>query len=216
MGFKVTDGMSFMFAAIADMAATKTLTGLSNAAPPVGNSVAHGYANGDELLLDSPWEGITDSVVRAQSVAADTLQLGGLDTSNVNFYAPNGGNGTKVRKILTWHEVPQVETYDPQGGDPVFKTVKLLKRRNANRFPTGSFDPVTINMKLAWDPSQQLWKDLVVVSRALNPVAFKQVLADGSAIYAYGYLIAKETPTQEDSVMKASVQFSSLNLSLSF
>jgi len=216
MAFKVTDGMSFLFSSTFGTA--KTATAITNAAPPVASSVAHGFANGDELLLGSNWERITDSIVRASGVAADTLQLAGLDTTSTAFYAAGGGAGTTLRKVTGWQEVPQVETYDVQGGDPVFKTIKLLKRVQANTFPTGGFDPVRITLKMVYDPSLAGYQALLAISRAVTPVAFKMQLADAalSASYGYGNLIVKESPVNEDGVLKVTATFTALGLSVSY
>lgn len=219
MAFKVTDGMGFYFAPASALAVAKTAATISNAAPPVAGSVGHGYQNGDELLLSSAgWDGITDTVVRAASVAADTLQLAGLDTSNQNFYAAGGGAGTTMRKIAAngWVEFPQVETYDPTGGDPIYRTVKLLKRRQATTFPSGAFDPVKITLKLAYDPALPTFQALLAVSRAVAPVAFKQVFFDGTSIYAYGNVAVKETPTNEEGVARTTAVFTALGLTVSY
>lgn len=215
MGFKVIDGMSFLFSST--FAAAKTATAISNAAPPVAQLVGHGFNANDELLLGSNWEGITDTVVRAGAISADSLSLLGLDTTNIGFFAAGGGAGTTLRKITNWVEFPQVETYDPQGGDPVFKTVKLIKRRNANTFPNGAFEPVKIALKAAYDGSQANYQAALAVSRALTPVAFKAVLPDGvGASYGYGYLVVKENLINEDGVLKVSATFSALGLTVSY
>jgi hypothetical protein len=45
-------------------AAAKNITALSNANPAVATSVAHGYTTGDEILITSGWEDVTDTVVK--------------------------------------------------------------------------------------------------------------------------------------------------------
>lgn len=214
MAFKTPEGMKLYFSST--FAAAKTLTAITNAAPPVGTCVTHGYVANDEVLLGANWEGITDSVVRVTAPTADTVGLTGLDTSNVNFFAPGGGAGTTARKVSAWVEIPQVKEYNPSGGDPRFNTVKLLARRNASTFPTGGFDPVKVELKMVFDQSQANYLAMLAVSRNLTLVAYKQVLADGTATYGYGYLVVKETPVVEDNTMVVSATFSALGQTLSY
>lgn len=214
MAFNTPEGMKIYFSST--FAAAKILSAVSNAAPPVGNSVAHGFVANDELLLSSNWEGITDTVVRATAPTADTVGLTGLDTTNVNFFAPGGGAGTTARKVSAWTEIPQVKDYNPSGGDPRFNTVKLLARRNANTFPTGGFDPVKVELKLVYDQSQPNYQALLAVSRNLTLVAYKQVLANGSSTYGYGYLVVKETPVVDDNTLVVTATFSALGQNISY
>lgn len=214
MGFKVIDGMSFHYAVIAADAVWKEIATLTNAAPPVAGLIGHGYNDGDELLVSSPWELITDTIVRVANKANDSFALGGLDTTDKNLFAQNGGNGTKVIKIAGWKEIPQVESYDPQGGDPVFKTRKLLKRKNSTTFPTGGFDAVKVGLKCAWDAP--LFTDVMAVSRAKRAVCYRQTEPDGSVSYGFGYLIFKENRENDDGVLVVNGSFSSLGLTTSY
>ena len=70
------------------LAAAKTITGITKAAPGVVTSVAHGYSNGDYVYLDIlGMRQIHDRVFRVCNQAADTFQLeavsggAGIDTS---------------------------------------------------------------------------------------------------------------------------------------
>ena len=75
-------------------AAAKNITAITNANPAVATSVAHGYTTGDEILITSGWEDITDSVVKITVLTADTFSLTGVDTSNTSFYPAGTGTGT--------------------------------------------------------------------------------------------------------------------------
>lgn len=191
MSYKFPDGGKFLFSST--FAAAKVLASMTNANPCVATSVAHGYADGDELLINSGWEDIDDSVFRADQLTADTFSLLDLDTSDTNLFTAGGGANSTAQKISNWIEVPQVLTINNSGGDPRTATINPVFRRNGISRPLG-FNPTTITLELAHDASNANYKTMLGLSRSLTPVAFKLLLADGSASYGYGYMAVSEVP----------------------
>ena len=116
MSYKTPEGCKFLFSTT--FAAAKTISALTNDDPAEATSTAHGFTEGDEILLISGWEDATDSVFRVGTVGdANTFEIDGLDTSDTNWFSPGGGLGTAA-KISNWIEIPQVLTTAPNGGDP--------------------------------------------------------------------------------------------------
>jgi len=173
-------------------ATAKTITALTNANPAVATSVAHGYTTGDEILITSGWEDITDSVVKITVLTADTFSLTGVDTSNTGFYPAGTGTGT-AQKVSGWTAIPQVLTISGSGGDARFTDVQLLARRNSLKIPTG-FNATSITLSLAHDAAQPGYQTMLQISRNLSKVAFKQVISGGAVTYGYGYLNVSELP----------------------
>lgn len=192
MAYKFPDGGKFLFSST--FATAKVLTQLTNANPAVATSVGHGYLDNDELLVTSGWEDITDSIFRADQLTADTFGLLDLDTSDLNLFTAGGGVGSTTRKISNWIEVPQVLTISKSGGDPRTASINPVFRRNGISRPLG-FNPTTITLELGHDASNANYKTMLGLSRSLTPVAFKLLLADGSASYGYGYMAVSEVPT---------------------
>ena len=174
-------------------ASAKNITAITNANPAVATSVAHGYTTGDEILVTSGWEDITDSVVKITVLTADTFSLQGVDTSNTGFYPTGTGTGT-AQKVSGWTAIPQVLTISGSGGDARFTDVQLLARRNSLKIPTG-FNATSITLTLAHDAANANYKTMVGISRNLSKVAFKQVISGGAVTYGYGYLSVSEMPT---------------------
>lgn len=173
-------------------AATKNITAVTNANPAVATSVAHGYTTGDEILLTSAWEDMTDTVVKVEVMTADTFKLLGVDSTNTGFFPVGTGIGT-AQKISGWTSIPQVLTISGSGGDARFTDVQLLAKRNAIRVPTG-FNATSITLSLAHDPAQPAYITMLGISRNLSKVAFKQVISGGAVTYGYGYLSVSEMP----------------------
>lgn len=173
-------------------ASAKTVTAATNANPSVLTSVAHGYADNDELLFTSGWEDATDAVFKADQLTADTLSLLGLNTTDTNFFAAGSGTGT-LQKVSTWVEVPQVLGVSTSGGDARFTTVDLLAKRNSINVPTG-FNAASMTLTLAHDPANANYQSMLTVARGLQKVAFKLVLSGGAVMYGYGYMSVSEAP----------------------
>jgi len=76
-------------------AAAKTVTGVTNASPAVATSVAHGYTDGDPLLVSSGWQDASDTVFEADQLSADTFSLLGLDSTDTNVFASGTGTGRR-------------------------------------------------------------------------------------------------------------------------
>lgn len=190
MAYFFAEGTRFQFAAAFD--AAKPVTAASNANPTQLTSAAHGYANNDELLFTSGWEDATDTIWRAGSVAANTLNLQGLDTSSTAFFPAGSGTGT-LQKVTTWVDIPQVLNIQGQGGDPRFTPVEPLSKRNAIQVPTG-FNPMTLTLTLGHDASLAAYQQMVGISRTLGKVGFKLLMSGGAVGYGFGYMAVGEMP----------------------
>lgn len=189
MSYKTPEGCKFLFSTT--FAAAKNITALTNADPAEATSTAHGFTEGDEILVLSGWEDVTDSVYRVGDVGdANTFEIADLDTSDTDWFSPGGGVGT-AQKISDWVEIPQVLTTTPNGGDPRFVDVNPLARRNGFQIPTG-FNPASLSLTLGHDAGNANYKTMKDVSRKLQKVAFKQLLADGAASYGYGVLTVQQ------------------------
>ncbi|MEI5998235.1 hypothetical protein H3V53_13780 [Paraburkholderia bengalensis] len=191
MAYAFPEGSKFYFSET--FAAAKNITALSNANPAVATSVAHGFADGNEILIESGWEDASDSVFKIDQLSVDTFSLLGLNTNDTDWYNPGGGAGT-AQLISNWVEIPQVLTIATQGGDPKFTTIAPLAKRNAINVPTG-FNPTSITLTLGHDASNVNYQEMLDISRSLRKVAFKMVLSGGVSSYGYGYMSVSEMPS---------------------
>ena len=190
MAYYFPEGSKFYFSKT--FAAAKTISAITNASPAVATSTAHGYVDGDEILLTSGWEDATDTVYRVDQLTADTFGIEGLNTTNTNFY-PTGSGAGEARKVSTWVEMPQVLNISTSGGDARFTTISPLAKRNDINVPTG-FNAMSISITLGHDPSNANYQQMLDISRTLEKVAFKMVLSGGAVGYGYGYMSVSEAP----------------------
>lgn len=192
MAYSFPEGSKFYFSQT--FASAKTLATMTNAAPTVATSVAHGFSDGDEIVLTSGWEDATDTVFKVDQLTADTFSILDLDTTDTSFYAIGGGANSTAQKISGWTEIPQVLTIATSGGDARFTTISPLARRNAINVPTG-FNPTSITLTLGHDAANANYQAMLAISRKLSKVAFKMVLSGGATTYGYGYMSVSEAPS---------------------
>ena len=190
MAYAFPEGSRFYFSKT--FASPKTVSDITNASPGVATATAHGYSDGDAILLQSGWEDATDTVFEVDQLTADTFSVLGLNTTDTNFYATGTGGGTAA-KISGWTEIPQALTISTSGGDPRFTTISPIARRNAINVPTG-FNPTSITLTLGHDASNATYQEMLDISRGLQKVAFKMVLSGGAVTYGYGYMATSEAP----------------------
>lgn len=191
MAYNFPEGSRFYFSNT--FASPKTISNITNANPAVATSTAHGYADGDEILLTSGWEDASDTAFLVDQLTADTFSLLGLNSENTSFYAAGTGGGT-AKKISGWQEIPQVLSISTSGGDARFTTISPIARRNAINVPTG-FNPTSITLSIGHDASNATYQEMLDISRSLSTVAFKMVLSGGAVTYGYGYMSVSEVPS---------------------
>jgi Mrp family chromosome partitioning ATPase len=97
--------------------ASQTVSAVTNATEAVVTCTAHGYSNGDYVLMTSGWGGINLRAFRIKSVTTNTFVLEGADTTNTSIYPASGGTGSVV-KATTFVEIAQVLEDTGSGGEP--------------------------------------------------------------------------------------------------
>lgn len=121
---QVPTGSTFFVAST--IAAAKTVSSVTNATEAVATSTAHGYSNGDIVIMFSGWGRLNKRAFRIKSVTTDTFVLEGCDTSSTTFFPAGSGIGT-VQKISTWTQVTTVMNPKTNGGDPKKVTYKFIE-----------------------------------------------------------------------------------------
>lgn len=105
-----------LFSVATVLSASLNTTVVTNAAEAVVTANAHGYANGDIVIIQSGWGRLQKRAFRVKSVATNTFTLEGADTSNVTLFPPGSGLGSVV-KVNTWVQITTVMKPSTSGGD---------------------------------------------------------------------------------------------------
>ena len=193
--------------------AAKTITGITNASPPAVSSTAHSYANNDEILINTGWEDFDQSIVRASSVAANTFNIAGYNSTNTDWY-PSASSAGTAQKVTGWLSLGQILGITPSGGDASFEELKPFDKRNGIKIPTG-FSAASLEMTLGYDRARADQIALQAASKSLSKLAVKFAMPGGSFGYAYGTVSASALPNFE-TVLKQKVVFTMAGMFTSF
>lgn len=172
---------------------SQAITALTNASPPVATATGHTFSNGDFVTIKSGWQRLNDRVFRVANVIASTsFTLEGQDTTDTTVYPTGGGVGSAI-KASVFVQIPQVLTFDTQGGDQQFLTFSFLEDNFERQIPT-VFSAQTITFNIADDPTTPGYIAALAASRAraIRPVVL--ALPNGSKILFNGYISVNETP----------------------
>lgn len=108
------------------LATEKTVTAVSNAAEAVVSVTAHGYSNGDIVLIKSGWGRLNLRAFRIKSVTTDSFVLEDGNTSNTDLFSPGSGTGS-VQKVTTWVDLDKTMNHNSSGGDAKTVNVKFIE-----------------------------------------------------------------------------------------
>ncbi len=188
------------------LAATKTITAITKASPGVVSSTAHGYSNGDYVLLSvQGMYQLNYRVMRVSAVATDSFSLEGEDTTNYATFV----SGT-AQKITFGTTLATLTNINASGGDFDFVDTTTIHDSIKTQIP-GLGNPSTYNFESFWDPSDA---GLVALKSASDAQAQRAILFSFSNSQKFvfnGYVGCSLSPTgSAQDLIKTSVVFTSL------
>jgi hypothetical protein len=137
------------------IAAAKTITAATNAGPGVLTSVAHGFVDGDIVLLRvSGMIQVNERMFVIVNKATDTFQLKntvtgavGIDTTNFGVFT----SGT-AEKLTLGTTIPGAQEFAPSGGDIKFVGTTTVSDTVDKQIVVGA-TAMSYSMTMQWDPS---------------------------------------------------------------
>jgi hypothetical protein len=174
-------------------AAPTTITVATNANPAVCTATAHGFANGDFIVLTSGWSKANGRVFRLAGITANTFNLEGLDTTSTADYPAGTGIGS-CKKITAWTQINQVLEFTTGGGDQQFVTYSFLEQDFETQIPTVK-SPSTITMSVGDDSSLPWYAVMGAANDDRVPRALRLTLPSGALILYNGYVTMNRTPS---------------------
>lgn len=172
------------------LAAPKTITAITKASPAVASSTAHGYSNGDIILLKVA--GMLDldyAVVRVSGVTTDAFSLEGIDSTEFGDFA--SGTAEEVTFGATAATFTEVSA---TGGEAEPVLIQTIHRRRGYNLP-GNETPLNFEFGSLWVPSDPALIALKAASRTRSVRAVRFVFADGSLGLFAGVPSASLVPT---------------------
>lgn len=192
-------------------AASKPVTGISNAAEAVVSCTAHGYSNGDIVEVTTGWGRINRCVFRVKASATDNFTLEGVDTTNTTFFPSSGAAGS-VRKITAFTQITKVITPSSSGGDPKDIEYKYVESDVAYKINDG-FSATSYSLELdadaISDPGYQACKTLTQVQ---TDTCLRMNFRNGGVLYQPCTVALNEAvKIQDGQINKVSCAFNGNN-----
>lgn len=198
------------------LAAAKTVSGISNATEAVVSCVAHGYSNGDVVVIFSGWGRINMRPFKIKSVLTDSFVLEGMDTTNTEYFPSGGGAGT-AQKAQTPVQITMILSSTSSGGDP--QQVEYSYEESDARYSANDgFSAVTRTFDLDADaiatPGYLLARSLTATGAT---TVLKSLSKGGSYTLTAGTVaLNEEVVTQDGQVNRVRLAFNGQNASVRY
>jgi hypothetical protein len=194
-----------IFALATAFATAKSVSGISNATTAVVTSAAHGFANGDVIVLTSGWGRLNNRAFEVKNAATNTFEIK-ADTSDTNFY-PAGSGGGSCKKVSTLVQQSRVMNPQTSGGDP--KTVSFKFIDSDVDFSINDGFNAT---NYSWDLDDDDTTPGYAAARALTDTqidtVLKMTMRNGSRVYIPGRAALNDVPQlQEGQINRIRVAF---------
>lgn len=181
-----------IFALATTLAAAKSVTAITNANPGVATSTAHGYANGDILLLNMPSK-LDQRAVRVAATAANAFNLEGIDTTSTSQYPSGFGVGT-AQLASNFVSFSQITDSQSAGGEQQFFQWRYLEDGRQRQRPTFK-NARSMTLVADYDPDLP-WHAALLAADQLSTVhILRASLPTGAKIYWSVYVGYDGEPT---------------------
>jgi hypothetical protein len=183
------------------LAAADTVTAITKANPGVASATAHGFNNGDYVVLTAQGMNQVDGmVVRVANKTADTFELEGVNTTDFSTFT----SGT-AEAITFGTTLATATSVSASGGDFEFIDVTTIHDNVKKQVP-GLANPANFTFENIWDVADAGLVALKSASDSQAKRAVKFSFANGQKLVFTGYIGASLLPTgNAQEVVKTSV-----------
>lgn len=166
------------------IASDKTITAITQANPGVVSSTAHGYSDGDYVLLEvQGMYQVNQRVARVASKTTDTFQLEGIDTTNFEAFT----SGT-CKKITFGTTISSATSISASGGNFDMIDTTTIHQNFRSEMP-GLPQPISYTMDHIWDSTDAGQVAMKAASDIQALRAFKFTFGSGGKILVFvGYV----------------------------
>lgn len=169
------------------IAAAKTISGITKAAPGVISSTAHGFANGDNVLLEI--QGMVELhgyLCKVVSTATDTFQVAdvngttGIDTTLFSTFT----SGT-AKKVTLGISITGVQDFNFAGGEIKVQDTTTVNDTQDTQIVVGA-TAQSADMTMQWDPASSAQQAMIAAFKTRANKGFKVLWPDGAFTMWYG------------------------------
>lgn len=184
------------FAISGTLEAAKAVSGMTNANPAVGTSTAHGFTNGDILVLGNPSR-LDQRVVRAANIATNTFEAEGLDTTSATVFPAGFGVGTVQRAgtaTTGFTSLSQTVDVGASGGEQQFAQWAYIEDGRQRQRPTFK-NARALQLQMHYDPSLAWHAALLAADLAGDVRVLRVTLPTGAKLFYSVYVGFDGQPT---------------------
>lgn len=172
----------------------KTVTALTNAAPPVATtSAAHGVSTGAYVEVTSGWQRLNSRIYRLAAAAGSAASYEGADSTVTANYPVGTGIGS-FREITAFTQISQITDLTTSGGEMQFSTYSFLENDFESQLPTNA-SAQSLTLTIADDPTLAGYIALKAAGEDRAVRALKMALPSGGFLLYNGYVSFNETPS---------------------
>lgn len=191
----------------------KTLTAISKASTGVATSAAHGYTNGDVVVMSDDMAGMVElagQIVRVANVATNTFELEGFDTTGFGTFT----SGT-VKKILTWATLGEARSVSAGGvGLNRLESTTLLDAEK--QYVLGQSETPEITIEALSNPFAAAAIKIETTARSGGYIGFRLTLQDSSKRIFRGQVSLPSETIQVGDLITASYAVSQVKRRLAY
>lgn len=180
----------------AALGTAKSITATSNANPGVASSDAHGFTDGDILLLSHNWSRLDETAVRVDGSVADAFNLEGFNTTATRTYPAGQGTGS-AQEVTSWTRIEKIfaDSLKGAGGDPKTTTDAFLDDGDDIETPTGGHTARKLEFQITDDATRAGYIALKDAAEAGSVFVFRLNLPEGGINLYAGRVGFNESPS---------------------
>lgn len=172
------------------LATAKTISGITKASPAVATSAAHGFVDGDILVLDILGMNQLDGrVVRVDNSATNTFEIEGVDSTSYDTFS----SGT-AQLVTFGTSISTMTGLSASGGDYDFIDTTTIHDTVKSQVP-GPAAPGTYSFESLWDPADAGLIALKAAADAQSTRAVRFTWPNGFKLLFQGYIGCSMIPT---------------------
>lgn len=167
--------------------AAKTISSFTNAAPGVVTSTAHGFTNGDFVLLEvNGMTEVNQRIFQVMNVAANTFNLESVDGVTAIDTTSYGTFTSGTAKLITFGTtITGVQGFAPNGGDVKFLDTTTVQDTNDKQITAGS-TALSYGLTMQWDPADTAQAAMRAASDIGDSKAFRIMWPNNTYVVFYG------------------------------
>lgn len=187
--------------------AAKTVSAITNADPGVATATAHGFSDGDIVVMSSGWANLDGRVARVDNSVTNAFDMEGVNTTSTTRFPAGAGAGT-AKEVSGFVQLTGILGVSSSGGEQQFWEGAPLESLRNIRIPTTQ-SAAGIELTVSDDPAASWYDHVKDAADEITPRVVLVTLSSGAKLYYYCYVGMAVIPSLDrDQPMTVNVSLS--------